>query len=105
MVKKIFLLCISIIVITSLLLSWFLFGPTTGFSESNATIYIKSKSANKKYVIEELSNKNIIKSVFLFELVADRFNYWSHIQPGKYIIPKGSSIFYILTYVYLQLTS
>lgn len=94
--KKIFLLCILIVVITSLLLSWFLLGPTTGFSESNATIYIKSKSANKKYVIEELTNKNIIKSVFLFEIVADKFNYWSHIQPGKYIIPKGSSIFYIL---------
>jgi UPF0755 protein len=80
----------------SILLSWFLFGPTTGFSEENATIYIHTNAPNKKAVLEEFTSKKIINSNFLFEIVADQFNYWEHIQPGKYIIPKGSSLFYIL---------
>ena len=87
---------VTIVFITTLLASWFLFGPTTGFSEENTTLFIYSKNANKKTVLDDLTTKKIITSTALFEICAGQLNYWEHIQPGKYIIPKGSSIFYIL---------
>jgi UPF0755 protein len=72
-----------------------LFAPTTSFNEENATIYIHSNNSSKQPILDELINKKINTSTFLFEIVAGQFKYWEHIQPGKYTIPKGSSLFYI----------
>lgn len=96
MVKNIIKIAVLLFVGLIAIISWFLFGPTTQFEAKEETIYIRTTEANKKAVLETLTEKKVIGSPFLFENIAATFDYWKHIQPGKYIIPKGSSLFFIL---------
>lgn len=96
MVKKIIAFVVLILAGIIVVISWFLFGPTTQFEAKEETIYIKTNAANKSAVLETLTDKKVIGNEFLFEKIATSVDYWKHIQPGKYIIPKGSSLFFIL---------
>jgi UPF0755 protein len=46
--------------------------------------------------MDSLRTNKIIKHERIFSLLADRFNYWQSIKPGKYEIKKGSSLLSII---------
>ena len=90
--KKVIIILLLLIVIAAGICAWLFIGPATGFSEKSKVLYISTKAATKKAVIDSLVKNKIISYQFAFELLADRKDYWKNIKPGKYQIKKGSSV-------------
>jgi UPF0755 protein len=91
------LLLISILVVLALIFGgWLLLGPATDFEAPKKTLYIRSNAATKKAVIDSLVKNHIISSEASFDFLANRLHYWNTIKPGKYDIPKGTSLLTIV---------
>jgi UPF0755 protein len=85
-----------IVVLAGLAVAWVLFGSGTGFSNSKTTIYISSKAATRKAVMDSIQKKNLVISPMAFEWLADRLGYWDKIRPGKYEFAKGTGLLAIV---------
>lgn len=96
MSKKIIIIFILLGVIVALVFSWKVFGPGTAFTAKTESIYIYSDSSTPGAVMQQTQRKKIFSSPGVFEFIANRAGYWEKIQPGKYVIPKGTSTFKIL---------
>jgi UPF0755 protein len=91
------LMLISILLVLGLIFGgWLLLGPATDFEAPKKTLYIRSNAATKKAVIDSLVKNHIISSETSFEFLANRLHYWNTIKPGKYDIPKGTSLLTIV---------
>lgn len=76
--------------------TWIFLGPATGFSSGKETLYIRSKAATKKSVLDSLRKNKIVTNEMAFEFLAERMGYWKKIRPGKYEIEKGSNLLSII---------
>ena len=94
--KRLILVILFLILILSAIAAWIFLGPATGFSEKATALYIGSNSATKKAVIDSVKKNRIVHNEWAFEVLANQLDYWKNIKPGKYEIPKGSSIVEIL---------
>ncbi|HEX2609069.1 MAG TPA: endolytic transglycosylase MltG [Flavisolibacter sp.] len=94
--KKLLLILLLLLVLGGGIVAWLLLGSGTAFSANKEYVYIRSNAANKQAVLDSLKANGIVSSPALFDWVAARMNYWSHIKPGKYEIDKGSSILTIV---------
>lgn len=94
--KKLLLTLLILIVIGGAIAGWIFLGPATGFSSSEKALYIRSDAATKNAVIDSLVKNEIITNTAAFGFLANRFNYWQNIKPGKYEIKKGSSLLAIV---------
>ena len=90
--KRFLLLVLIIAIIGVGVALWIFLGPGTGFSSSKETLYISSKAATEEAVMDSIRKRNIITSEAAFQLLASRLKYWKNIKPGKYEVPKGTSI-------------
>jgi UPF0755 protein len=90
MVKKIIL---SITLILLLAAGWLFFSPCTKFQEDKIYWFIKTGKNEKAAVIGQLIEEDHIKHVLAFEYIGNIINLWPKIQPGKYEIKKGCSLF------------
>lgn len=69
--------------------------PATQFNAEQATLYIPTKKAEKRFV-KELVRKHVKQTAFTtFLALSDWSGYWNEIKPGKYVIEKNASIFTI----------
>jgi len=69
--------------------------PATNFNAEQATIYIPTNKAEKRFV-KELVRKHLKPvGVTTFLALSDWTGYWKAIKPGKYVIEKNASIFTI----------
>ena len=74
--------------------------PATNFENEESILLIPSKNANKGFV-KPLIKENLHAVHFTtFLVLADWFGYWEKIKPGKYIIPKGTSVLGIFRKLY-----
>jgi len=71
---------------------WIFFGSGTNFNEKSRSLYISSKAATKKAVIDSLLSNRIISNETAFNFLANRMDYWEAIKPGKYEVKKGTSL-------------
>jgi UPF0755 protein len=94
--KKLLIILLILVVICGAIAGWIFLGPATGFASSEKALYIRSNVATKKAVIDSLVKNNIITNETAFEFLANRFNYWKNIKPGKYEIKKGSNLITIV---------
>lgn len=94
--KKILLIVLLLVLIVAAVFGWQFFGAATGFPESKKTLYISSKAATKKAVIDSIVKNNLLKNPGTFDWLAGRMNYWQKIKPGKYDLKKGSSLLEIV---------
>ena len=94
--KKILWILFVLLIIGAGIAGWIFFGPTTGFSSSKEYLYIRSKAATKKAVMDSLQQNKIISNQAAFNWIADRMDYWQNIKVGKYEIKKGSSLLGII---------
>ncbi len=76
--------------------AWIFLSGGTGFHSSKAYLYIRSDGATKEAVLDSIEKNKIVTNVTAFKLLADRFDYWKNIKPGKYEIIKGSSLLTII---------
>ena len=66
--------------------------PATNFNAEQATIYIPTNKAEKRFV-KELVRKHLKPvGVTTFLALSDWTGYWKAIKPGKYVIEKNASI-------------
>lgn len=74
--------------------------PATDFKADQATLYIPSPKANKKFV-KTLVRKHVKDVEFTtFLALAEWTGYWNEIKPGRYVIEKNTSIFSIFRKLY-----
>lgn len=72
------------------------FSAATAFPEKSKFFYIPSKGAEKSVILSTLADSSITNRISVFELVADKVDYWESIKPGRYQIDKGMSVFQIV---------
>jgi UPF0755 protein len=94
--KKILVVLLIVVLLAGLIAGWMLLGPGTSFKESKKALYISSKAANKKAVLDSIEQNDITSHRAIFNFLADRMNYWQNIKPGKYEIKKGTSVLSIV---------
>lgn len=94
--KKLLLTLLVLLVICGAVAGWIFLGPATDFSSSEKALYIRTNASTKKAIMDSLTRNRIITNETAFEFLANRFNYWKNIKPGKYEIKKGSSVLSIV---------
>ena len=90
--KKLLWILLVLLIIGGAIAGWIFFGPATGFSSNEKSLYIRSNVATKKAIMDSLVINKIITNETAFEFLANKFDYWKNIKPGKYDIKKGSSL-------------
>jgi UPF0755 protein len=68
----------------------------TGFKEDSRYLYIHSDSATYAYVLDQLSDKSILKNTRVFRLLAEWYDYPAQVRPGRYKITRGMSAWEVL---------
>jgi UPF0755 protein len=96
MLKKLIIPIIIIVFLAIAWIAWSVFGPSTSFEGSTATLYIPTKNQGRETVMQLLVDQKIISSPMVFDQMASRAGYWDKVRPGKYVIEKGTSAFRIL---------
>jgi UPF0755 protein len=94
--KKIFLAILFLIVIAGAIAAWIFLASGTGFSEKSKALYIRTKAATKKAVMDSLEKNSIVGNTAAIDFLAKQMDYWDDIKPGKYEIKKGSSLLSIV---------
>lgn len=87
---------LMLIVLIGIVSAWIFFGPATGFSAKQKILYIRSHAATKKAVMDSFTKNNMVTNPSAFNFLANRFNYWKNIKPGKYEIENRMSLVTIL---------
>jgi UPF0755 protein len=90
--KKLLLIILFLLIVGGAIAGWIFLGPATGFSSKEKSLYISSRAATKKAVIDSLVKNKLITNETAFEFLAEKLNYWKNIKPGKYEIKNGSSL-------------
>ncbi|PHX74348.1 MAG: aminodeoxychorismate lyase [Chitinophagaceae bacterium] len=87
---------ISILALVSSLIVYILFLRSSTISDSeDTTILISSNNAEKTYVKPVLKENMKPINFQAFLVLADLFDYWNNIKPGRYKIERNSSIYSI----------
>jgi UPF0755 protein len=94
--KKVVFIVLLVLLLGVGIVAWMVIGPGTGFKEEKETLYIRTNAATKLAILDSLAANAIVKNQGVFNLLADRMNYWTNIKPGKYEIKKGSSVLSII---------
>lgn len=69
--------------------------PATDFKADQATLYIPTKKAEKKFVKALVRDHLKAMQFTTFLALAEWTGYWNEIKPGRYVIEKNASIFSI----------
>ena len=93
--KRIIQLCIVVFLIDIAFFAWRIFGITTNFEGDKKILYIKTGSSFSK-VQSSLSNGGFVSHPRIFNRLAKFYNYDENIQPGRYVIESGSSLYSII---------
>lgn len=94
--KKIILILLFIVLFAAAIGAWILLGSGTDFNQDKKALYISSKAATRKAILDSLEKNNIVSNITAFDFLATRMNYWDRIRPGKYEFKKGSSLLNIV---------
>lgn len=94
--KKILLVITSIIFILACIAAWILFSPATAFPEKSVYILVPQKENTDKQVMDEIMQKNILKSPSVFNFLATNMHIWQHVKSGRFKINQGENLYAIL---------
>lgn len=95
MIKKIVLIVILILLLTTGFLAWKIAGPGTSFEGKRYFLYIHTGS-NYSDVVQTLEKDHVIKSPGVFALIARKVGLPEKIRAGKYEIKHGESVLNIV---------
>lgn len=88
--KKIFLLIVGFLVIVGGIFAWFVVGPGTRFDKKTYYLEVPTGSGYPQ-LLQHLNKEGILSHPAVFDIIARRLDYPSHVKAGRYAIPKGSS--------------
>ena len=90
--KKFFLILFLLLLVAAGIGAWIFLMSATPFDEDRKALYISSHAPTKEAVMDSLKKNRIVSNPEAFEILAGRMKYWKKIRPGKYEIPKGTSL-------------
>lgn len=90
--KKVLLVVFIFLLAAGGYVAWLFLGPSTAFKDDAKFLYIKTDSANKESILNNIKQGDYIKHPGYFEWLATRMQYWTSIRPGKYEIKKNESL-------------
>ncbi len=93
--KRIFTISLLFILFTAALVAWWTFGPSTSFTESKKSFYIKAGSSFST-VERNLDKFGFVKHNRTFKIVAKLFKYDESIKAGRFVFEKNASMYTIL---------
>lgn len=93
--KKFFTISFLVILFTAALVAWWTFGPSTSFTESKKSFFIKTGSSFS-IVERNLDKAGFVKHNRTFKIVAKLFKYDENIKAGRFVFEKNASIYTIL---------
>ena len=82
---------VLVVIIIGLLLYIFLV-PATDFSDKEK-VFTLSQPISKEKLLEELKQKSILQFPQIFAAFYDIYGDWESMQPGKYTVKKGTTLF------------
>jgi UPF0755 protein len=88
--KKALLFLLALVFLAALYAAWGFFGPTVNAPEGKY-FYIRTGSSYEA-VKKQVQSKQLLKSIFFFDLVARQADYTTAVKPGRYEVKKGSSV-------------
>ena len=91
--KRLIVVILILVLIVGALGAWIFLGPATGFDEKSKSLFISSRSATKKSVIDSVKKNRIVSNDWAFETLAGQMDYWKNIKPGRYEIKKKAAVF------------
>ena len=93
--KRIVAISFLVILLTAALVAWWTFGPSTRFTESKKSLYIKTGSSFSS-VERNLDKVGFVKHNRTFKILAKLFKYDENIKAGRFVFEKNTSIYTIL---------
>ncbi len=94
--KKLFRWLVAIIIIVVVMLAWLLFSSATTFTDSKKYLLVYTGKADKASVISSIQEQQLLKHPVAFGFLAERFNVWKRLKPGRYEIKKGDNLLTII---------
>lgn len=83
---------LALIVIGVAAVAFIFLGPATGFSGGKEYLYIRTQAPTKEAVLDSMKARQLMTREWAFNLLANRYNYWENIKPGRYEIKNGASV-------------
>ncbi|MFY8005464.1 MAG: endolytic transglycosylase MltG, partial [Chitinophagaceae bacterium] len=90
---KIIKALVAISFFIAIVIVYLIFGSATSFQEKKKYLLINSAADVKQQVLQQLKEKELINQVFLFEVIANNWQVWEKLKPGKFAINNGESLF------------
>ncbi len=94
--KKVLGISALIIVLLALLAAWLVFGAATEFEDKAKYLYVRDDISAQMQIERQLDTGHIIRTAFVFKMLAKPAKAWSRITPGRFEIKSGESIFDLL---------
>ena len=94
--RKILTLLLILLLVVLAAAAWLILGPGTAFAPKNKSFYVHTGKTDQASVMATLHSAAYIKHPRLFESLAGQMGVWGKIQPGRYEIPNGYSLFHFL---------
>lgn len=94
--KRLIWIGLGIAVFLALVAGWVFLGPATAFSAPKEYLYIRSDAATKAAVLDSLKSRKLVSNRWAFSFLANRFDYWKAVKPGKYEVEKSASLLTLL---------
>lgn len=94
--KKAFLVTLIVMLTGAAIAAYFFNARTTSFEGKKKFVYIPTGTNSKEAVLSILKKDSVLRQPWLFNLFADRLDYWKQIKPGKYEVPSGMNTFQLV---------
>ena len=90
--KKVILSIVIVLLIAALYIAWITFGSATTFSAQQKYLFLYNNQPVKKQTQQQLSDSGYINHVWWFNILANQFDVWERLQPGRFEIKQGASV-------------
>ncbi len=90
--KKIIVSIVVIVLLAVLYIAWITFGSATLFSSKQKYVLVYNTKPVKEQTQQQLKDSNYISNVWWFNVLANQFDVWQRLKPGRFEIKKGQSL-------------
>ena len=94
--KRKILYIIIVLAAASVLAAWLLLSSATLFSEKGKYVYVYEGKDAKQQFLQQVKEQDLIARQTIFIVIANQFNFWQKLQPGRFEIRRGQSLLSII---------
>ena len=90
--KKVILSVVVIVMLAAIYIAWITFGSATHFSSNQKYLYLYDNRSVKEQTKQQLNDSSYISHVWWFNILANQFDVWERLKPGRFEIKQGESV-------------